>query len=73
MSDEARRLNTASDVHHPLNLAIESIEVSAKKGECEKAAAQLGVLRQRFGEYQSGGPTPANWWGEVVAATQPAH
>jgi hypothetical protein len=72
-SDEGRRLNTASDVYGPLSLAIESIEESAKKGDCEKAAAQLSVLRRCFDQYQSGGPTPADWWIDVVAATPPAH
>jgi hypothetical protein len=72
MSNEARELNTASDVHHPLNVAIESIEESAKNGDCSKAATQLGVLKRRFGEYQRGGPTPANWYHEVTAATRPA-
>ena len=72
MSREATRADTGSDVHRPLAGALKYIEQSAGKGDYETAAAQLRLLNDRFEEYRRGGPAPADWWQEVVAATQPA-
>ena len=72
LSRDAQRVNVDSDVHRPLAGALEYIERSAAEGDCEKAAAQLRLLNERFAEYRAGGPLPANWWNEVVATTRPA-
>ena len=74
LSTYSREVHTASDVHHPLNVAFESIERAAAQGDCRKAAAQLRVLKQRYDEFSQGGPAPELWINEVVAAiTQPAN
>jgi hypothetical protein len=64
-------VNMESDVHWPLEKALERIEQSSTEADCEKTAAQLRLLNRRFREYRGGGPTPANWWVDVVATTQP--
>ena len=71
-SRDAYQINIDSDVHRPLQAALESIERAAAHGDCEKAAAQLRLLNKRFAEYRAGGPMPANWWNEVAATTLPA-
>lgn len=71
-SRQAWQVNTDSDVHRPLEGALQYIEKSAADGDSEKAAAQLRLLNKRFAEYRAGGPTPANWWNDVVATTRPA-
>ena len=71
-SKDAWQINMDSDVLGPLEGAFVDIEKSATQGDCEKAAAQLGLLKKRFAEYRAGGPAPASWWNEVVATTQPA-
>ena len=64
--------NLTSDVHLPLQMALQDIERSATEEHCEKTAVQLRVLNKRFEEYRLGGPTPADWRDEIQAATQPA-
>ena len=71
-SRQAWRVNMDSDVHWPMEKALGDIEQSAAQGDCEKAAAKLRLLNKRFGEYRSGGPTPANWWTDVIATSQPS-
>jgi hypothetical protein len=72
-SREAWRVNVDSDVHRGVQGAMEHVEQSAAKGDCEKAAAQLKVFNERFAKYREGGPPPADWWQEVIATTRPAH
>ena len=69
----AWRANVDSDVHRGIQGAMEHVEQSAAKGDCEKAAAQLKVFNERFAKYREGGPPPADWWQEVIATTRPAH
>ena len=73
MMRESWRLNVDSDVHRGIQGAIEHVEESAAKGDCEKAAAQLKVFNERFAKYRDGGPPPADWWQDVIATTRPAH
>lgn len=65
------RVNVDSDVYRGVQGALEDIEQSAANGDCEKAAAQLKLFNERFASFRDGGPTPANWWREVVATTRP--
>lgn len=71
-SREAWQANVDSDVHRPLEGALQHVEQAAAEEGCEKSATQLRLLNKRFAEYRAGGPTPANWWTDVVAATRPA-
>ena len=73
MSREACQANTDSDVHRPLEAALQYIEKTAADGDSEKAAGQLRLLNKRFAEYRAGGPAPKNWWHDIVATTRPAH
>jgi hypothetical protein len=72
-SREAWQVNIDSDVHRGIQGAMEHVEQSAIKGDCERAAAQLNLFNERFAKYREGGPPPADWWQEVIATTQPAH
>ena len=73
MFRESWRVNVDSDVHRGIQGALEDVEQSAAKGDCEKAAAQLKLFNDRFAKYRSGGPPPEQWWQEVIATTRPAH
>lgn len=70
---QAWQANVDSDVYRPLEATLQHIEKSAAEENCEKTSAQLRLLNKRFAEYRAGGPTPANWWNDIVAAAQPAH
>jgi hypothetical protein len=70
--ERARQVDVDSDVHRPLEGALQHIENSAAEGDCPKATAQLQLLNKRFGEYRAGGALPSAWWQEVIATTQPA-
>lgn len=72
-SRQAWQVNVDSDVHRPLEGALQYIEQAAAAEDCEETAARLRLLNKRFAEYRAGGPTPADWWADVVAATRPAH
>ena len=72
-SRQAWQVNTDSDVHRPLEGALQHIEKTAADGDSEKAAAQLRLLNKRLAEYRAGGAAPATWWNDVVATTRPAH
>ena len=72
-SREAWQGNVDSDVHRGIQGAMEHVEQSAAKGDCERAAAQLKVFNERFAKYREGGPPPADWYQEVIATTRPAH
>lgn len=69
---EMWQVNVDSDVYRGVQGALEDIEQSEANGDCEKAAAQLKLFNERFTSFRDGGPTPANWWREVVATTRPA-
>ena len=69
LTEQRRELNAASDVYHPLQLATNAIEESARAGDSAKAAAQLQLLNQRLEAFPAGGPPPADWWGDVAEAT----
>lgn len=73
LSRESWQTNVDSDVYRGIQGALADVEQSAAKGDCEKAAAQLKLFNERFAEFRDGGPTPANWWREVIATTRPAH
>ena len=70
----AWQTNIDSDVHRPLEGALQYVEETAKRGDIEATRAQLRLLNKHFAAYRSGGPLPSDWWGEVVAAaTQPTN
>ena len=73
MSHDMWRVDLDSDVHRGIQGAMEYVEQSATKGDCEKAAAQLKVFNERFAKYRAGGPPPADWYQEVIATTRPVH
>lgn len=73
MMRDAWRGNMDSDVHRGIQGALEHVEQSAARGDCERAGAQLHLFNKRFAAYRRGdAPPPADWWQEVVATTRPA-
>jgi hypothetical protein len=68
----AWQVNVDSDVHRPLEGALQYIEKSAAEGDWPKATVQLRLLNKRFAEYRAGGALPSDWYQEVIAATRPA-
>lgn len=70
-SNRASRVNIDSDVHRPLEGALQYVEKSAAEGDCPRAAAQLRLLNKKFAEYRAGGPPPSGWYQDVIATTRP--
>jgi hypothetical protein len=70
---KAWQVNIDSDVHRPLEGALQYVENSAKRGDINAAHAQVRLLNKHFAAYRAGGPLPSDWWHEVeAAATKPA-
>ena len=66
VGEGARDARLRSDVYGPVGYALEDVVKTYDRGEVELAERKVRALRQRWGEFLNGGPTPEGLVEEVV-------